>query len=72
MSQEEKNSSVLHSAQHNSVKEKNRVTLEGWAANASVAKQRQTAGRQCCLAGLLKTPRLHAAMQSEDNDILNC
>lgn len=41
------------------LKKRNRVTLEGRAANVSVAKQWQTAGRQCCLAGLVKMTRLH-------------
>lgn len=47
------------------LKKRNRVTLEGRAANVSVAKQWQTAGRQRCLAGLVKTARLHTAMQSK-------
>lgn len=41
------------------------MTLEGWAANVSVAKQWQAAGRQRCLAGLLKTSEFPDAMQSK-------
>lgn len=54
-----------NSAQHNSINERNRVTLEGRAANAPVAKQWQTAGRQCCPPGLVKTSRLPTAMRSK-------